>query len=377
MLRHFTVGNFMGFKDRISLDLSARTYAFNENLIRNKTVGTGLIYGKNGTGKTNLGLAIFDIVNVLTDNHKGRLLTIQNYKNLDSGGPTVEFEYEFLLGGRTVAYRYGKESPANLIYEELVVNGETVLSFDLRKGAGSFLNNIKTNNPINSAPYLRLLENKAASYNIALLKYIYRGDLWREDHYMSLLFEFVNHMLWVRSLNKGNEFIGLAPAEPNIDETIIRNDKIKEFQQFLKANGINYQLVAGDFNGQRILCAKFKNRLVALRGLMSSGTAFLRLFFGWSLLFDKVSFLYLDEFDAYYHYETAEFVFRELGKHHGMQVLATTHNTYLMKNSIARPDVCFILSGNRIRCLSDCSDKEIREAHNLEKMYRNGAFANE
>ena len=45
-----------------------------------------------------------------------------------------------------------------------------------------------------------------------------------------------------------------------------------------------------------------------------------------------------------------------------------------MRNSITRPDCCFILTGGKINSLSECTDKEIREAHNLEKMYRNGAF---
>lgn len=47
-----------------------------------------------------------------------------------------------------------------------------------------------------------------------------------------------------------------------------------------------------------------------------------------------------------------------------------------MGNSISRPDVCFLLDGGQIRSLCGLTGKEIREGHNVEKMYRNGAFDN-
>ena len=57
-----------------------------------------------------------------------------------------------------------------------------------------------------------------------------------------------------------------------------------------------------------------------------------------------------------------------------MQVILTSHNTYLMQNKLTRPDCCYIMSDNKITNLCNATDKEIREAHNLEKMYVNGVF---
>ena len=45
-----------------------------------------------------------------------------------------------------------------------------------------------------------------------------------------------------------------------------------------------------------------------------------------------------------------------------------------MQNDLTRPDCCFIMTDNRITPLCRATHKEIREAHNLEKMYVNGAF---
>ena len=69
MLKRFEVENFKGFKDRLILDLTARDYKFNEDLAVNGIVNKGIIYGKNGIGKSNLGIALFDIVAPLYSRH--------------------------------------------------------------------------------------------------------------------------------------------------------------------------------------------------------------------------------------------------------------------------------------------------------------------
>ena len=109
--------------------------------------------------------------------------------------------------------------------------------------------------------------------------------------------------------------------------------------------------------------------------LASTGTMVLFLFFIWkTAAFNKISFLFIDEFDAFLHYESAETLVLQLNKVKAFQSILTTHNTYLMQNKLTRPDCCFIMTPNKINALCDCTEKEIREAHNLEKMYINGAF---
>ena len=58
-------------KKELVFDLSkTRNYNFSENAIKDGIVKTGLVYGINGSGKSNLGLAIFDIILHLTDKEK-------------------------------------------------------------------------------------------------------------------------------------------------------------------------------------------------------------------------------------------------------------------------------------------------------------------
>ena len=56
------------------------------------------------------------------------------------------------------------------------------------------------------------------------------------------------------------------------------------------------------------------------------------------------------------------------------QVIFTSHNTNLMNNNVFRPDCLFILQNNGIRAMCDLTEKELRKAHNLQKMYKAGAF---
>ena len=57
-----------------------------------------------------------------------------------------------------------------------------------------------------------------------------------------------------------------------------------------------------------------------------------------------------------------------------MQIFTTTHNTDLMSNGLLRPDGYFLLENNSIKAIADLTDKELRQAHNLQKMYKAGAF---
>ena len=58
----------------------------------------------------------------------------------------------------------------------------------------------------------------------------------------------------------------------------------------------------------------------------------------------------------------------------GVQIFTTTHNTDIMNNDLLRPDCYFILKDNKIKAISDLTEKELRQAHNLQKMYKAGAF---
>lgn len=70
MLKKFTVENFKGFQNKLTLDLEADNYDFNPEVTENSCISKGIIYGVNSSGKSNLGFALFEIIIHLTERQK-------------------------------------------------------------------------------------------------------------------------------------------------------------------------------------------------------------------------------------------------------------------------------------------------------------------
>ena len=93
MLKSFTVSNFKAFAEPITIDFSATgNYEFNKESVKDGIVKTGIMYGKNASGKSSLGLAIFDIVANLTDNFVNQQKYI-NFENRFSKSGFISFTY--------------------------------------------------------------------------------------------------------------------------------------------------------------------------------------------------------------------------------------------------------------------------------------------
>lgn len=367
MLKRFEVENFKGFKDTVILDLTARDYAYNKYLIENGIVNKGILYGKNGTGKTSLGIALFDIIGHLTDKERIQAKYIFNYKNLDSSSEYARFKYFFQFGNDEVIYEYYKRDYANLISEQLTINGKLIVMFNYDDMSNNFVDT-----SIKKDLNIELVDNR-----LSVLKYVYRNTPTDSNSPFNKMMTFCENMLWYRGLSDGNTYCGFTNGGAPLAEKLYESGKLKEFETFLKDNGLNYKLKFESVNGIHELLALFGNnkKRVQFSSVASSGTMALFLFFIWSITsFEKLSFLFIDEFDAFFHYESAEYIIKRINENHTFQSLVTSHNTYLMQNKLTRPDCCFIQTFNKISALYKCTDKEIREAHNLEKMYVNGVF---
>lgn len=366
MLNRFEVTGFKGFKDTLVFDLSARDYAFNQPLVKDGIVNKGIIYGKNGIGKSSLGVALFDIVVHLTDKERLPAQYYLNYLNLESGKDYAEFKYCFNFDGDQVEYEYRKRDPYYLLQETLTVNGKKVLHYDYfnpkkNKIDKSLIGDLK----------IDLVDNR-----LSIVKYIARNTPTNMDSCLYKMMQFVNNMLWYRGLIDGNAYCGFANGSISLIEGLYATGKKDEFQKFLAENGVDFNLEWRNNNGIHELLVCFPNKKkVPFLTIASTGTMSLLLFFFWSVAaFGNISFLFVDEFDAFFHYEAAENIVLRLNKGRSFQSFVTTHNTYLMQNKLTRPDCCFIMTDNKITSLANSTEKEIREAHNLEKMYINGAF---
>ena len=113
MLISFKVENYKNFKESIVLDFSnVYDYKFNNQCIKDELLTKVVIYGVNGIGKSNFGLALFDIVYFLTDKNTNQSQYDEmTFLNADSNKNVATFEYVFKNQNYIIKYTYKKKSP--------------------------------------------------------------------------------------------------------------------------------------------------------------------------------------------------------------------------------------------------------------------------
>lgn len=369
MLKRFSVTNFKNFATKMVWDLGNHSnYEFNKIIIENDCITKGMLFGINGSGKSNFGLALFDIVLHLTDKEK-ILPKYSLYLSLNSNKPSADFEYEFIFNGNRVVYKYSKSDCLTLNYEMLFINDEEVLNYDFGRKKGY--------TTLQGAETLQLESTfDTAADKLSRVKYIRNNAILSDTSINKAFIDFTNYvdkMLMFYSLdNRGYQ--GLKLGSESFTQGIINAGKIKEFEEFLRKHDIDYSLVSIDTNGIKEMYCKFPSGTVPFASVASTGTMALALFYYWYINISDASFVYIDEYDAFYHYELAQVLVELLKEIKGVQVFMSTHNTDLMSNDLLRPDAYFILHGNRIKSLEQSTEKELRFAHNLQKMYKAGSF---
>ena len=139
MLKKFTLKNYKNFKDEISIDFeNTAGYQFSTDCITDGTISKMLIYGRNATGKTNLGKALIDIC--MTMFGVRRYADTGVFLNADSIDETATFSYEFRFENNELVYRYARFSNRELRNEELHINKKTIFSCDFENNKFDFKN---------------------------------------------------------------------------------------------------------------------------------------------------------------------------------------------------------------------------------------------
>lgn len=368
MLRKFKVSNFKSFKNELNLDLfETNGYEFNKNCIRNNIVNCALIYGYNGCGKSNLGLAIFDIIEHLTDKNRDEKKYKHYLNAFNKDLNCADFYYEFLINDKIVKYEYKKSDYKTLIFEKFSINDEELMLFDRIKG-NQFTTEFK------GAETLNKLINDS---QLSALKYIKNNTVLESNEINEtfiLFYNFIERMLIFRNL-EDRWYLGLEVGSRTLADEIIEKNKVEDFEKFLNEANVNCKLAVVEELDKKTLVFQFDGKYIPFFEIYSTGTSALTLFYYWyqQLKESNVSFLFIDEFDAFYHHDLSALIVEKL-KSIGIQFILTTHNTSIITNDILRPDCYFLMNNEKIKSLAKCTSKELREAHNIEKMYKAGSF---
>ena len=373
MLKRFSVKNFKAFEDKVTLDLSSiGNYEFNKECISNGICKTALLYGKNASGKSSLCFALFDIVEVLTDKYVC-LDVYKPYKHILHQDAPTEFEYEFKFDTDEVFYKYSKSDQSTLISEELIINQKQILSYKKDLVAQDIAVNLE------GAETLKVSPDKL---NISLCRFIKNNALLKnnlENSIFQKFFEFVENMLMIWSFDQSC-FIGYKNSpKDNLVKKIIENRNFEKLQQFFLEAGFTDKLTykknsLGEYN----LFIQYDDKCLDFNDAASNGMKALLLIYYYlenKLNQDKrPSFVCIDNFDAFFSFELSYFIVNQL-KDCNTQALLTTYNTYNFSNDLLRPNCYFLCSKNKIVDANNATDKELRRGHNLEKLYRGGAFS--
>lgn len=381
MLKRFMLENYKNFKDKICVDFeNIAGYQFNMDCLTDGMISKMLIYGRNATGKTNLGMAFIDILMNLFGNirytNTGILL------NADSVEDAASFSYLFQFCDKELLYKYARFSNLELRDEELIIDGVSIFKCDFVHKKFDF-NNLKyiDAETANTEIYLQTMYDEETGeeiieYKLPFLRWLINNVALKSDSLLINLSNYVRRMTAITPSNvMGSSQIRLM--NNTFYDFLENSGNLQDFEDFLNAMGIECKLVLKKLpDGQKNLYFDHK-KLLPFYGTVSSGTLVLVDLYQKviSKMWD-VSFIYLDEFDAFYHYEMAENVIKFFKRKYPMcQIIMTTHNTNLMTNRLMRPDCVFILSrAGTLTALCNATQRELREGHNLEKMYISGEF---
>lgn len=378
MLKRFEVENYKNFKEKICIDFDkVGKYQFNNECISNSLISKMIIFGRNSTGKTNLGDAIADINTVLFSNinnlHDGYIL------NADSNKTFASFNYVFMFDNDEIQYEYRKNAHNDLTYEKMTINNKMYFECQYQKKALEFSKQLIKSSKQALVKYQNFIVNNLnydkESVGLSFFRFLLNNTVVENN---SLLRKIENYVLNMAIL-KNHDFIETSKTEiRHFYELLEKKDELIQFEKFLRIMGVECNITLERLpNNEKELYFKYNNQLIPFFSNASSGTLSLTyIYFHFALYHLKKTFIFLDEFDAFFHYEMAEKLVKYLQiEYRNTQIIFTSHNTNLLTNKLLRPDCLFILSRNgQLTALCDATQRELREGHNLEKMYISGEF---
>ena len=270
MLTKFSVSNFKSFNEEFVFDLqNTNGYNFNKESVIEGVVENAIVYGKNGVGKSNLGLAIFDIIGHLTDTEHGDS-EYNYYLNALNPSKFATFSYEFLIDSKKIVYTDKK----NIIYESFSIEDILIAEID-REISNKATINLKGAESLN---------NDIKNVNLSVLKYLKNNSVLEEEDVFNKVFlcffKFVEGMLFFRSL-EGNSYLGIEVGSRGIQEDIIERGNVKDLESFLNKAGIECTLKVVKESEKNIIAFDFEGKTISFYRIASQGTRALALFYFW------------------------------------------------------------------------------------------------
>ena len=378
MLKKFTVSNYRSFENPITIDFTnIREYDFNEECIKDGLINKAVIYGENAVGKTNFGKAILDIVTMIQNGRshfisQNLLAEVGGFKNVKSD-KNARFEYLFQFNDHEIEYIYEKSAPNKICFESFKIDQKLLYEHNFTNGDSDF-------SEFKKSPELMHLNLDDWDDSISVIRYILSHAKLEKFIVLKELQIFVSGMFNLQDMLKTDDKKERAAAiihsilESEEDE--LRNILIQYLERFLRASDVDVRLkVQLRLDGKKELYFDYgNNNYLPFLEHASSGTLALVELSSLFTIFNSPTFLYIDEFDAHFHFAVAKSLLELFKQYRGYQTVITTHNTDLMSNKFMRPDCYLLMTSDKITNLADATDRILRLGHDLENLYQAGEF---
>lgn len=393
MLLDFTVSNFRSFRSPQTLSMIPEKGGNDENLARIgedwQVLRSGIIYGANASGKSNLMLAMRALRELILKSARNEPdMGLHQYQPFAFGETTEEqpvlFEINFLLEG--VRYHYRVQFMEFEVVEEVLnyyPKGRTTRLYSRKKQEFAFGESLKgakqTIEKLTASNQLYL--SNAAINNMDVAVDIYRYfskkfmtipllNVWTDDAYLDVL---IKNILESR---EGDPFLNnlkslLCSLDTGMTDFLVKEDPVFELDKIFVEHGVF------DENGNKIghKYQPFDEESTGTQKLFVVGGLILR-----ALMNGQV--IIIDEFERSLHPYISTFILRLFNQsktnHQNAQLIVATHDTNLLsqENRLQR-DQIFLVEKDQTGSseLFSIADMEgIRKDIPFEKWYLSGRF---
>lgn len=368
MLAKMYLTNFLSFKERTEIDLTASKYSIlgKTNVYKSEILKGALFIGPNASGKSNALKGLSFIIKMI----KGEGVSFNRYRCLFSDNPIITIEYEFIFESKKVEYVIEYNIQTNSISENLKIDEITVLKRTGNTGELRISQSVTTDDQVDS----ETLFLRTASFNTGrfpqeptlrkLMDFLQNSYIVDEYNWDARVGSTITRYAEEFGVEKINKYL-----------TAFKYDFSMEYGS--ESEGAGLKLTLGADNKMVFLKRKsfpFPNVLI---NESQGNQVFADLLPHLIRVIENAGMLIVDEFGNSFHNKLAEKIisfFMENAKN--SQIFITSHHTNLISNSVFRPDQINLItflntSGSNVKRLSQFKP---REAQNLEKMYLGGMF---
>ena len=368
MLAKMYLTNFLSFKERTEIDLTASKYSIlgKTNVYKSEILKGALFIGPNASGKSNALKGLSFIIKMI----KGEGVSFNRYRCLFSDNPIITIEYEFIFESKKVEYVIEYNIQTNSISENLKIDEITVLKRTENTGELRIGQSVTTDDQVDS----ETLFLRTASFNTGrfpqeptlrkLMDFLQNSYIVDEYNWDARVGSTITRYAEEFGVEKINKYL-----------TAFKYDFSMEYGS--ESEGAGLKLTLGADNKMVFLKRKsfpFPNVLI---NESQGNQVFADLLPHLIRVIENAGMLIVDEFGNSFHNKLAEKIisfFMENAKN--SQIFITSHHTNLISNSVFRPDQINLItflntSGSNVKRLSQFKP---REAQNLEKMYLGGMF---